>query len=53
MKSRFLYIDRSEHSVPIKKGFGAKIAFFYIIIDESSKEVEMRGRLGGGFKLII
>jgi hypothetical protein len=50
MKSRFRYIDRSEHPVPIKKVFGAKIAFFYKIIDESSKEVEMRG--GRGIKLM-
>jgi hypothetical protein len=53
MKSEFLYIYRSEHPVPIKKAFGAKIAFFHKIIDESSKEVEMRGRLGGSVKLII
>ena len=42
MKSRFLYFDRSEHPVPIKKAFGVKIAFFYKIIDASSKKVEMK-----------
>ena len=53
MKSRFLYIDRSEHPVPIKKAFGVKIAFFYKIIDERSEEVEKRGMLGGGVNLMI
>ena len=46
MKLRFRYIDRSEHPVPIKKGFGVKIAFFYKIADESSKEVKMSVRRG-------
>ncbi len=52
MKSRFRYIDRPEHPVPIKKVFGAKIAFFYKTIDEGFKEMEMRGRLGGGVNLM-
>ena len=53
MKSRFRYFNESEPPVPNKKAFGAKIAFFYKIIDESSKEVEMRGRLGGAVNLMI
>lgn len=46
MKSKFLYIDRPEHTVPIKKAFGAKIVFFYKKIDESSMELEIRGGRG-------
>jgi hypothetical protein len=40
MKSRFLYIDKTELPVPIIMAFDAMIAFFYKIINASANKVK-------------
>ena len=40
MKSRFLYVDKTELPVPIIRAFDAKITFFYKIINASANKME-------------
>ena len=47
MKSRFLYVDKTELPVPIIMAFDAMISFFYKIVDASASKVKRGIGLGG------